>query len=629
MRIIVVIFYVLFQSLSAVAQNRFDRIEELRERLEFESTDIPRLHHKVSVTISAVSLNEFLRGVAIENKLNMSIDPSLDTPVSLNFSDIEILDLLVYVCKQYNAEIILTGKNILTITKFYAPRVESPTILPKEVKISYDSTTKSISYDLRNDTLGNVIRRIAFLTKYNIIAPQKIQNTLVSGYVQNLELGKGLSELAHMNALQFSSRDSAVYNFEELSSKPLQDAQKVPAIVNGLKVLTNSKDSIISIYANNLPIREVLANVTSRLNVNYFLMAELKGNVDVRLDLIDFNSFLRYLFNGTDYTYRYSNGIYLIGERKQEAIRTSDVYKLMNRTTVKILEAIPGELKKGIELIPLADLNSIIISGSAPAVGEVENFLRQIDKSVPVINIEMTILDVSKSRDISTGISAGIDNNGPVKSSYANVFPEIDMKMGANTVNSILNAINGTGMVNLGNVNSNFYLSLRASEDNGLIKILSTPRLAALNGTEAVMTIGETRYYAETSSNIIATQSTTTTNAIVFKPLHADLTITVKPIVSGDEQITMDVTVDQGTFTTQIANNGPFGQTTRTFKSSIRVKNNDIILLGGLEQKSKSNSGRGLPVLSNIPVLKWLFSSRDNKNAKSKLAILIHPTVIY
>jgi type IV pilus assembly protein PilQ len=609
--------------------NSVTRIENLRESLEVDAMEIPHLHNKVSTSISGVSLNEFLRGLAIEYKLNLNIDPALDTPISLNFTDIEILDLLVYISKQYSAEILLTGKNILSVMKYTPPHAEVPLVIPKKLKIYFDPISKTITYDLQGDTLGSVVKYITQLSGYNVLTTQKLQNTLVGGYVENMDIKNGLMELARINNLQFSNKDSTTFYFDDVMAKINIDNTKLSTPpVNGLKIVTNKKDSILSVQGNSALIKDVLSAVASRLNINYFIMTELKGSIDIKIENVDFNTFLKYLFNATEYTYRYKNGIYLIGERKQESIRTSDVYKLMYRTTVKILEVIPSELKKGIEIIPIIDLNSIIISGSAPAVNELESFLRQIDKSVPVINIELTILDISKSHDISTGISAGL-NNTPTTSTYSSVFPNVNVNLGSNTINSIIGIINGTGLVNLGSLSQNFYLSLQASENNGLVKILSTPRLAALNGTEAQMTIGETRYYAETSSNIIATQSTTTTSATIYKPLQANLSITIKPIVSGDEQITMDVTVDQGSFTSQIATNGPFGQTTRNFKSSIRVKNNDVILLGGLEQKNNNNTGQGFPILANIPVIKWLFSTRSSKKSKSKLAILIHPTIIY
>ena len=61
----------------------------------------------------------------------------------------------------------------------------------------------------------------------------------------------------------------------------------------------------------------------------------------------------------------------------------------------------------------------------------------------------------------------------------------------------------------------------------------------------------------------------------------------------------------------------------------IRVKNGEMILLGGLEKKRKSDSGSGVPILSRIPILKWFFSSRKKDKSKSKLHILIRPIVTY
>lgn len=609
--------------------NTNSRIDNLRESLEIDAYEIPRLHNKVSVSISGVQMSEFLRGLAVEYKLNMNIDPALDTAIALNFTDVEIIDLLVYLCKQYNAEVLLSGKNILSVVKYFPPKPDPLPPSPRKLKISYDAKLETLTYDLQNDTLGSVLKYITQLSKYNIVTTQKLQGNLVSGYIENLDFKSALNELAHINNLQFSRKDSFTFYFEEPALKPGNESKGFgTATVNGLKIGAINKDSLISIQGINIPIKDILSAAAAKLNINYFIESDIKGNIDIKVDNVDFSSLIKYLFNGTEYTYRLKNGIYLIGDRKLESIRTTDVYKLMYRTTIKILEAIPAELKKGIEIIPVTDQNSIIISGSAPAVNELESFLRQIDKSIPVVNIELTIMDISKTHDITTGISAGVGKQ-PTTSTYTSVFPSVNVTLGANSVNSVLNSISGSGLLNLGSLTQNFYLSLQASEDNGLIKILSTPRLAALNGTEATMTIGETRYYAETSSNIIATQSTTTTNATVYKPLQANLSITIKPIVSGDDQITMDVSVDQGSFTNQVATNGPYGQTTRNFRSSIRVKNNDVILLGGLEQKSNTNTGKGLPILASIPVIKWLFSSRNSKRSKSKLAILIHPTIIY
>ena len=165
-------------------------------------------------------------------------------------------------------------------------------------------------------------------------------------------------------------------------------------------------------------------------------------------------------------------------------------------------------------------------------------------------------------------------------------------------------------------------------EDQGLVKIRSTPKLATLNGHEATLKIGKTEYYLEEISNYNYSQSTHQTLTKQYKPVNADMTLTVKPYVSGDEQITLDINLGQSDFTTRIAQNAPPGMVTRSFTSTIRVRNGEMILLGGLEEKSSNETASGVPWLSRIPVLKWFFSNRTKSSSKSKLNIFIKPIII-
>ena len=59
------------------------------------------------------------------------------------------------------------------------------------------------------------------------------------------------------------------------------------------------------------------------------------------------------------------------------------------------------------------------------------------------------------------------------------------------------------------------------------------------------------------------------------------------------------------------------------------IKNGEMILLGGLDELKKEDSGSGTPLLSRIPIIKWFFSSRKKGKNNSKLHIFIKPTVVY
>ena len=58
------------------------------------------------------------------------------------------------------------------------------------------------------------------------------------------------------------------------------------------------------------------------------------------------------------------------------------------------------------------------------------------------------------------------------------------------------------------------------------------------------------------------------------------------------------------------------------------MRDQDLAILGGIEEQFKNNSGSGVPFLAKVPVLKWLFSKRVREGRKSKLTVLIKPTII-
>ena len=293
-----------------------------------------------------------------------------------------------------------------------------------------------------------------------------------------------------------------------------------------------------------------------------------------------------------------------------------------------ILTIIPDEIKKDLDIKIDKELNSFLVNGPAANIERFESFIQYIDKAVPVILIEVMLLEVNRTATVETGIKAGIGDK-PVKTS-GTVFPGADINLGASTINSIIDSFSGFGSLNIGKVVPNFYLSLKAQETNGNLKIRSSPRLSTLNGHKAYLSIGETTYYVVTNQNFYGSQIPQASEVKNYQPIDAELSVTIMPLVSGNGQITMDIKVIQSSFNGQkVDKDAPPGINSREFTSIIRVKDQDLIVLGGLEESAKNDSGSGVPLLSRIPIIKWIFSSRKREDSKKKLSVLIKPTVIY
>ncbi|BFP40628.1 general secretion pathway protein GspD [Flavobacteriaceae bacterium GF1] len=293
-----------------------------------------------------------------------------------------------------------------------------------------------------------------------------------------------------------------------------------------------------------------------------------------------------------------------------------------------IVNILPAEVTADLDIQVDFELNSFLVSGPATHINRFKKFIKEIDKPVPVVLIEVMLIEVRRNATVETGISWGI-GDGPVDTQGA-IFPEANLTLGAQTVNKIIGGFDGFGSFNIGKVVPEFFATIKAMEANGNIKIRSTPKLSTLNGHRANLSIGETTYYVVTSQNFFGAQIPTASEIRNFLPIDAQLAVSIKPLVSGNGQVTLEINVIQSDFSGErIDEDAPPGLTSREFSSIIRMQNQDLAILGGLEEKIKTDTGSGVPFLARIPIIKWLFSQRSREDSKQKLTILIKPTVIY
>ena len=299
------------------------------------------------------------------------------------------------------------------------------------------------------------------------------------------------------------------------------------------------------------------------------------------------------------------------------------------RTIDDVVEIIPTVLKKDIEIKLFSDLNSLVISGNQTDVEALEDFLNSIDESVPLISIDVMIVDATDKKSRSTGISFGKGNQAS-GNSYGTLSPGVDVSLGAGKINQLLNAFNGLGLVNLGNVGPNFYANLKLLEEDGAITLRSTPKLSTLNGHKAVLKSGEVKYYRESQVNIIGTQNPLQSESYLWKNVEASFILDMTPIVSADSTITIRIELSQDEFTERDSGDltAPPGMTKRSFNSIVKVKDGEMILLGGIEKNLTDDSSTGLPWIARVPVLRLFFGNVTKTREVQKLNVFIRPTII-
>ncbi|HSZ72955.1 MAG TPA: hypothetical protein VK750_09790 [Cytophagaceae bacterium] len=651
-RIVLLVALFVLPFFSVSAQQSEDRFVALEKKLTELSKDVPGLTEKVEFSVTGASLQEFLGGLATSHELNISIDPTLQIRIYNRFSNEKVLNVLLFLAREYDLDILFVG-SIMSFKK-YIPPTEKEVIPVHEILVKYSAYNDLMTLDLRKDTLDKVVKKITQVTRKNLILTSGLADKVVSVYIEDMPFESAINRMAYANQLKLvktednffvlkpigegedgldalSKANDKVKKGKTIGSKASGTASTTggvapPELHVEVEVDSTTGGKYINLYAVNTPINQVIKEVAQEAGASYFLFSDIKGNITTSIERVNFEHFLTYILQGTDHTFKLEGPLYLIGDRKIEGLRANRVIQLKFRSLDAIHDIIPAELKKGVEVKEFKELNSILVSGSLPQINEIEAFITALDRVVPMVMIEVLLLDINKTRSVKTGITAGLGDS-TVKTS-GTFLPGIDVTLGSSNVNEFLNWLGTNNVFNLGRVTPNFYMTLSALESNNNAEVRSTPKLSTLNGHEASLSIGSTVYYTVQTQNVMNSLTPQTVVTQQYNSVQANMAINIKPVVSGDDQVTLTIDVSVTDFVS-LPPTGPPPSTTNQFKSIIRVRNEEMVVLGGLERTQKTETTTGVPLLSRIPIIKWLFSSRTKGKTKLVSVVFIKPTIIY
>jgi len=617
-----------------------DRIQAIQDKLEQFSATLPQLHDKVQLSVNGVGIQDFLTALSKSSNLSISVDPKLNIRIADNFNNVTAENVLVFLAKTYNLDIAFIG-TIISIYPYVDPA--QSIIVPKEIKVKYSAPDNTLSVELNNDSLFSVTRKITQLSGKNILVAPGLMAKKVTVFIANAPFENALEKIAFANEIKMVKTNDNFYLFQPLGegeetyvngdrNTAVRQAFKPAAGGSGgAKVGLFTKtgpggQKLISCDATNANILDLVKSASQELNKNYFLYSDIKGTISMHVTDVPYDAFITAIFQGTDYTYRTENGIYMIGDRKLEGLRNNRVIALQNRSIDTVQAMIPAEWKKGVEIKEFREQNTLLLSGSGPQISELESYIKQLDQLVPLVMIEVTLVDVNKSRTTAAGIALGVADS--VKTG-GTILPGVNFTFGASSINSFLDRIGGS-YLNLGHVVPNFYATISALESQGNIKVHSVPKLTTLNGHTAKLSIGSTRYYLIQTQNVIPSlTSPTSIYTQQYNKVEANMVINIKPIVSGDDQVTLGISIDITDFIGTPPTNAPPPTATSKFESIIRAHNEDMIVLGGLERTEESENASGTPLLSRIPILKWFFSTRSKTVSKVVTLVFIKPVIIH
>lgn len=203
--------------------------------------------------------------------------------------------------------------------------------------------------------------------------------------------------------------------------------------------------------------------------------------------------------------------------------------------------------------------------------------------------------------------------------------------------NAITSSLGGVSAITVNNADFNAVINLLETQGNA--QVLSSPRVSAMNNQKAVIKVGQDEYFVTNISNetITGVGGTTSSPNISLQPFFSGIALDVTPQIDANGSVILHVhpsvteTSEQNK-TIRFSNEQiilPLAQSNiRESDTIIRARSGEIVVIGGLMQTVTSDSESRTPVLSAIPLLGQLFTSKNKLEKKKELIILLKPTVV-
>ena len=273
----------------------------------------------------------------------------------------------------------------------------------------------------------------------------------------------------------------------------------------------------------------------------------------------------------------------------------------------------------------------IAVKATAKQHEQIKGFIDQVLDSVQrQVLIEATIAEVRLSDRYQAGIDWTFVTSDP------NTAATQDL-LGGNLGQTPFFSFNIAETVNGNPLN----VTLKALETFGDVKVLSSPKVMAINNQSALLKVVDNEVYFTTDVEAVpgsVNQNSTVAIDTNVNTVPVGLVMAVTPFIDQNEVVTLNVRPTISRIISFVADPNPAladaGVTSeipviqvREIESVLKIENGDTAVIGGLMQDQIDKSTTGVPILSSIPILGSLFRYQDDTYVKSELVIFIRPVV--
>lgn len=372
---------------------------------------------------------------------------------------------------------------------------------------------------------------------------------------------------------------------------------------------TPAETGTLSIDVRDVDIGDAIEMLAAQAGINVMTDASVKPErVTIRLSGVSFDEALHAIVTAHGLRVRSENGILIVSAAESRdrvsgdaAASTSAPVEAETRSyRLRFLRASDAVAKlkatiSGGNFLADDEQNAVLATGDARLQASTRSLLGNVDRPSAQVLFEVKVADVTPVNDASNvGLEfGGLDLQGqPLPGGVA------------------YNFVSGTIPINV---------TLNAMVSKGRASILATPKLVTINNKEADLSIGET-YPIVYSTSVFGGQN------VQYVDIGVHLRLT--PTIGVDGSVTAELHPEYS----ELVGFTPTGYpivANRKIDSTLRVQDDQTIVLGGLIRDTANQTISKIPGLSDIPLIGKLFQNKQAAHERDEIVFLITPHVIY
>lgn len=400
-----------------------------------------------------------------------------------------------------------------------------------------------------------------------------------------------------------------------------------------------SKESV-SLDVKDAEISDVLRLLARQSRLNIVTSGDVRGKVTLSLTRVTVKEALDMVVKVNGFAYMVQNDIILVKPRDKFDSRELEtkVYRLryLDANNVKItagqilspsakvqvfypsfrqVDQQEGEGKK----VDHSQRSSTLIVTDSPAnLRQLEAMLEALDVPVPQIMIEAKLIEVAPGSEQKLGINWD-------KMISGQIFREVILPSGKPVERAVDVPLAG-GAIQYGTLSINRYkavLDFLSSKTHS--KLVSNPRILAMDNQEAVISVGTTFPIPQINRGVGGQG-----DQVTFEYREFNIALRVTPHLAEDETITLFVKPDVEEIIGEVLSGGNSAPITsrRSVETVVNLKNNETVVIGGLIRENLEETIRKVWLLGDIPIIGALFRHRETRKRQTDLLIFITPRIV-